>query len=63
MKLPTKADIKKLTPDEAKALLDKLDDCRMLIVNNWHPDSSESYWLTDISDECSWDEFKENCDA
>lgn len=62
MKLPTKADIKKLTPDEAKALLIKLDDCRMLIFNNWHPDSEESYWLHNISDEVSWEEFKEEKD-
>ena len=60
MKLPTKKDIKKLSPDEAKALLDKLDDCRMLIFNNWEPGSSENYWLHSLADEVTWEEFKEN---
>lgn len=59
MKLPTKQYIKKLSPDEAKVLLDKLDDCRMLIFNNWDADSSEVYWLTHIADELTWEEFNE----
>lgn len=57
MKLPTKKDIKKLSPDEAKALLDRLDDCRMLIFNNWGSDARETEWLEDYADEVSWAEF------
>ena len=60
MKLPTEKDIKKLSPDEAKVLLDKLDDCRMLIFNNWSPGSKENYWLNRLADEVTWKEFKEN---
>ncbi len=63
MKLPTKKYIKKLTPDEAKVLLDKLDDCRMLVINNWHCDSRETEWLEDYSDEVSWSEFNEGYNA
>ena len=59
MKLPTKEDIKKLSPDEAKVLLDKLDDCRMSIFNKWDAGSSEVYWLTHIADELTWKEFNE----
>lgn len=60
MKLPTKQYIKKLSPDEAKVLLDKLDDCRMLIFNNWGPDAWETEWLENYADEISWKLFKEN---
>ena len=60
MKLPTLKDIQKLNPQQRYEILDKLDDCMYMILNSYKLDSAEQYWLCELSNEVSWDDYKKD---